>query len=886
MGCGASRGGGAEAPYDVGELTVEQRAEREAEAGRVAVSAYVGHLLLGDDKFRGMLGQMVDPAAADAERAEMYIECRERLAGYCSPYIENPFLQLFRSKLAAAQIERFLGLEMDAGRLAEAIVRTIKVYPHLVFYPDADLPEEARREDVEEIFRRLFDKTPLETLTEAHTEALREEKEEAKQRKAVADEPAPPRLKGNQKRPKDEAAFFTAEQRAAARLESLVGDQSANKAQQKANQRLAKEGPRVLHHGGGGDSTADAVIVVPPEPGWGLEEGGAVNVDKFEAEMARYIDAKNQARVAEQARRSRTAAAEEAERRGRVQQLQEEQAVARQLTSKQRWKGAGQRLIEAEREFHRPDIRGARERARRKQAAAQPGAAAAAALAVAAPDGSSRAPAVAKGVGKPVRATGPRVLGLDERNHAVWAAGRGTTRITFAVDEQLDNSRYKLSHSSKRPQRKAAAPDGTRGGRVQQQDGQPSAPLRADADQRWFEMTFDGAGSLGISCAHCGPFMEEVYVQAVQKGSLAAQQGLQPGCTLRCVACVFIMKCLPWHHPLVALALCVHAWWVGAGRVAVCGVGAARMLPWWWRRADQRCCGGVASRSITQSSRRGDEVSGWTLGQVVQRMVELGRPVTLTFEPPPDLSSAEGGNGGDGGGGGGGGVAAGRAPAGMQEAALQRERQERERRELARLLEQGERPEIAAARAAAAVEAAAAAPPQSSGDGDGEGTDTPEGEAQEVGCLAGAGSEQEAQSTSSEQEQGQEEEDGDSAQEPSEDAERVEADGLAQKRSKRSAKPSIFKDQAQAKAAKAERQEALVADKARRRERGKKRRRRRKEKQRITMLEAEVLASEYRVGDDYSAFGRLWKAVQKQPGCPDYKKFKQWVQLQQEGEDL
>lgn len=817
MGCGASRGGGAEAPYDVGELTVEQRAEREAEAGRVAVSAYVGHLLLGDDKFRGMLGQMVDPAAADAERAEMYIECRERLAGYCSPYIENPFLQLFRSKLAAAQIERFLGLEMDAGRLAEAIVRTIKVYPHLVFYPDADLPEEARREDVEEIFRRLFDKTPLETLTEAHTEALREEKEEAKQRKAVADEPAPPRLKGNQKRPKDEAAFFTAEQRAAARLESLVGDQSANKAQQKANQRLAKEGPRVLHHGGGGDSTADAVIVVPPEPGWGLEEGGAVNVDKFEAEMARYIDAKNQARVAEQARRSRTAAAEEAERRGRVQQLQEEQAVARQLTSKQRWKGAGQRLIEAEREFHRPDIRGARERARRKQAAAQPGAAAAA-LAVAAPDGSSRAPAVAKGVGKPVRATGPRVLGLDERNHAVWAAGRGTTRITFAVDEQLDNSRYKLSHSSKRPQHKAAAPDGTRGGRVQQQDGQPSAPLRADADQRWFEMTFDGAGSLGISCAHCGPFMEEVYVQAVQTGSLAAQQGLQPGCTLRCVA--------------------------------------------------------------------GDEVSGWTLGQVVQRMVELGRPVTLTFEPPPDLSSAEGGNGGDGGGGGGGGVAAGRAPAGMQEAALQRERQERERRELARLLEQGERPEIAAARAAAAVEAAAAAPPQSTGDGDGEGTDTPEGEAQEGGCLAGAGSEQEAQSTSSEQEQGQEEEDGDSAQEPSEDAERVEADGLAQKRSKRSAKPSIFKDQAQAKAAKAERQEALVADKARRRERGKKRRRRRKEKEHITMLEAEVLASEYRVGDDYSAFGRLWKAVQKQPGCPDYKKFKQWVQLQQEGEDL
>ena len=36
------------------------------------------------------------------------------------------------------------------------------------------------------------------------------------------------------------------------------------------------------------------------------------------------------------------------------------------------------------------------------------------------------------------------------------------------------------------------------------------------------------------------------------------------------------------------------------------------------------------------------------------------------------------------------------------------------------------------------------------------------------------------------------------------------------------------------------------------------------------------------MGDDYSAVGRLWKAVKDIDGCPDYTKFKSWVAHQQE----
>ena len=37
----------------------------------------------------------------------------------------------------------------------------------------------------------------------------------------------------------------------------------------------------------------------------------------------------------------------------------------------------------------------------------------------------------------------------------------------------------------------------------------------------------------------------------------------------------------------------------------------------------------------------------------------------------------------------------------------------------------------------------------------------------------------------------------------------------------------------------------------------------------------------YRTNDDFSAVGRLWKAVKNVEGCPDYGKFKRWVTEQQ-----
>ena len=38
-----------------------------------------------------------------------------------------------------------------------------------------------------------------------------------------------------------------------------------------------------------------------------------------------------------------------------------------------------------------------------------------------------------------------------------------------------------------------------------------------------------------------------------------------------------------------------------------------------------------------------------------------------------------------------------------------------------------------------------------------------------------------------------------------------------------------------------------------------------------------MLASEYIAGDDFSAMGRLWRAVKDEEGCPKYEKFVRWV---------
>ena len=60
MGCGASSyGPDLVAKYEEEELTADEEAEKVDVANRQVVVCYIGHLLLNDDKFRGMLEEMV-----------------------------------------------------------------------------------------------------------------------------------------------------------------------------------------------------------------------------------------------------------------------------------------------------------------------------------------------------------------------------------------------------------------------------------------------------------------------------------------------------------------------------------------------------------------------------------------------------------------------------------------------------------------------------------------------------------------------------------------------------------------------------------------------------------------------------------------------------------
>ena len=562
MGCVVSTASDPAVLYSEEELILKQQAQ-EAKRREDAVCTYIGHLILHDEKFRGLLAIMLDDERDLEERTAMMETVRERLESYLVPLIGNPYLKLFRDKLPQAQVDEFLELEMDAPRLAEALCRVMKANPHLIFFKGAELGDRARKDDVEELFIRLWDKVPLDELTEEHSWNLREKEREKKQPKV--EEPPVPKLKGNQQHKDHLKQNMTEVQRAALALEQLAGDAKVTEEERKATRKRFKEDQKRRKRQLQERNIAKAEPTPEELEGAELEAAqkaaepstprrGDKTIEEFETEMASYLANKNDASLMTTdlyfqrsfwKGKPNTSPAEP--------EPEPEPEPGPMNKSQRRWRGAAARVIVAEREFHGQHSRGNRhgnhakssssDTSRRKSAAAD-------SVAVTVPN--SEDPGnKAKGMGKE-----PRVLGLDENLNAVWSKGRGTTRLTFAVDEPVNTKRYNIKGSSN-----GKTNDGSTAANMDP----VVAARKKDPKAHWFTHEF-GEGALGLSCAQLG--QDQVVVRAVEPGSLAASCGILAGTMLRAV--------------------------------------------------------------------QGMECAGLTLGQVVNRMIEIGRPVKLTFEAVDD----------------------------------------------------------------------------------------------------------------------------------------------------------------------------------------------------------------------------------------------------------
>ena len=557
MGCVVSTASDPAVLYSEEELILKQQAQ-EAKRREDAVCTYVGHLILHDEKFRGLLAIMLDNERDLEERAAMMESVRERLESYLVPLIGNPYLKLFRDKLPQAQVDEFLELEMDAPRLAEALCRVMKANPHLIFFEGAELGDRARKDDVEELFIRLWDKVPLDELTEEHAWNLREKEREKKH--PEVEEPPVPKLKGNQQHKDHLKQNMTEVQRAALALEQLAGDAKVSEEERKATRKRFKEDQkrrkRQLQERNTApvEPTAEELEAAELEAAEKAAEPstprrGDKTIEEFEREMASYLANKNDASLMNTDLYFKRSFWKGNPYTGPAEPEPEPEPEPGPMNkSQRRWRGAAARIIEGEREFHGQHSRGDRhekhanssssETSRRKSAVA---------------DSVAGTVSSSEGLGNKAKDTGkePRVLGLDENLNAVWSKGRGTTRLTFAVDEPVHTKRYSIKGSS------GKANDSST---VAERDP-VVATRKKDPKAHWFTHEF-GEGALGLSCAQLG--QDQVIVRAVEPGSLAAGCGILPGTMLRAV--------------------------------------------------------------------QGVECAGWTLGQVVNKMIEIGRPVKLTFE--------------------------------------------------------------------------------------------------------------------------------------------------------------------------------------------------------------------------------------------------------------
>ena len=699
MGCGVSLAIKRDDPaslYTEEELILKQQ-EEEAQRRKDAVCTYIGHLILHDEKFREMMHTMLE--ARDGTK--MALACRERVVEFCAETIGNPHLMLFRDKLPIAEIGAFLDLEMDLPKLAEVLTRVMRANPHLLFYKEADLHPIAMKHDVEELFVRLFEHTPFEQLTLEFGRARREALKEAElaKRRALSEpedvkrrREAEAKLKGDQVFKDHQHANLTEVQRAALALEGLAGEGAVSaeerrqlrkqfKEEKKRRKRQAQE--RMVAK----EESEESEESEPEEPEDFDEE--RQGVDSFEQEMRKFIGKKNDADKMNT-------------------DLYFQRSFFRPNTSASAAGGNGA-LPEPQPEPERAPAGVPRRRPPRPPSTASNRGPSTPAAAESDSDteseeaagGDRSPPPLPPGQQVPRPDIDGRVVGLTHHGTAIWGPGRGTTRIKFAVDEQVDSRRYALR--ARQPEdANASTPLGSPATPVQRR---ASAAPEPTLPQDWFQLEFGPDGELGVH------LNEGLIVRAVAPGSLAAGFGLREGTLLRAV--------------------------------------------------------------------QGEDCAGWTLAQLVEKMMEIGRPVTLTFE------------------------------AGEEQKAEWAERRAAEE----------------AAAKAAAEEAAAA-------------------KAEEEAMIA------------------------------------AEAERKAAK-----AKDSVFRDN-KAEARTVEEEQAR-ADRARKRQKAKQRKlKKQKESEgRCTLEQAMLLASEYRPKDDYSAVGRLWRAVKNQPGCPAYSAFKAWVIEQQAQEE-
>ena len=98
-------------------------------------------------------------------------------------------------------------------------------------------------------------------------------------------------------------------------------------------------------------------------------------------------------------------------------------------------------------------------------------------------------------------------------------------------------------------------------------------------------------------------------------------------------------------------------------------------------------------------------------------------------------------------------------------------------------------------------------------------------------------------------------------------------------------KQSVFREQKEAARLAEEAKQKAAADKKAQRKKMAARKKQKEKESELTVEELLILASEYRANDDFSAVGRLWKAVKNVEGCPEYGKFKRWV-IEQQANDV
>lgn len=631
---------GAGSTYTEQDATVTAEESWE-QAGKDAVCHYARHLILGDDKFRDMLHAMVDP---NENGPQQFITCQERIRDYCSRSIANPYLSLFRDKLKEEAVEAFLDLELDSALLAKLIATAIRQWPHLIFNPDFEVSKLMQQLDVEELFVRIFSKHPLEHLTEEYVQGEKNRREEEKLEKkranlAKKEELKGIKVKGNQQPPKDHTTHMTAAQRAAAKLDQLAGDNSANAENAKANkkelkaQRAMRLEQQLRPTDSGNRGQAQELGSAPVWQSGGGDGDG--DIEEYEKRMGAFIERK--ALKIDYFQRSFWNSGEQ------VLSSNGNTSAGGGTKAKLRWQAAALDVIKGERAFHQHGSRctssrasshtHARDRRRRSKegevdvadlvppdVAATVSAAAAVSTAVAV---ASAASSSATGRGD----ADARVIGLDESNNAIWGTGRGTTRLRFAVDERVDGRRYTLlkggGNSQKQQSIVVGGGRGEEGGiadvtqaesisggcsdfpresfidnstegdesgskavvfaggevvdeglqeemrtmsetvldedartmltiasksshhyenrdaQVMAVEQQRLAAAAAAASLPWLDLEFGTEGELGLSCAQQAQsesLPSIIVVQAVAKGSLAAQHGLRAGTLLRAVA--------------------------------------------------------------------------------------------------------------------------------------------------------------------------------------------------------------------------------------------------------------------------------------------------------------------------------------------------------------